>query len=280
MEFYGHGTDHYRTGDILNELHDYPGFNPELEIDHFIEFFELPSIRVFSFKEESGCYIYDYVYKSKNYDTEQEFVNICILPTDLGKLHNNEEGIIPHVIFIKDLDKALNLSICPKCKFYVFQTKRYDNNRMGMTKFKQHVDLCDGKRPEKQLLVDELELPIAPGIFDNNTYLHLFGNNCLKKWKPDQYFMTYDLETVESPFENIPDTPTKTVASLSVLTVASVYHTKAGDKVSWFSIKKDGPDFMKKWMEEVVAYAKIICEDNKYEEWRIPHKNEVCHRRI
>jgi CRISPR/Cas system-associated protein endoribonuclease Cas2 len=98
-------------------------------------------------------------------------------------------------------------------------------------------------------------------------------------WKPDKYFITYDIETVETPYEyEINEEEgeekeikkTKILSILSTLSIATSYYMKkrsiygsvinGEDEIITTSqnIKKHGPDFMKIWMRELREKLKVF----------------------
>jgi hypothetical protein len=192
---------------VRDLLSGYPGFNPEGEIESFIEHFKLPSIQVFSYNMTSQRYETGFVYKCKDHkergeDYTGDFVRVAIVQVERVKLHSGEkdQSSLNHVIFLKDLS-FLNLRVCEKCNYRVFDMTRYKNTSHEGTNpnYFTHVQECDGKRPEKRLRVSEVELPICPGMLYDSTWLYLKAYDRMKDWKPDDCFMTYDLETVETP---------------------------------------------------------------------------------
>jgi hypothetical protein len=110
-----------RVRDLLSK---YSGFNPESEIEDFLEYFNLPSIQVFSYnasvhRYENECV----VYKCKSHRELGEyytgnFVRIAIVQVDPVKLHSGEKITLPvnHVIYLKDLS-FLNLRVCENYPF-------------------------------------------------------------------------------------------------------------------------------------------------------------------
>jgi hypothetical protein len=133
---------------------------------------------------------------------EEDFLNVCVLNYKESKLHSGEsDNPSAHVFYLRDVQDLLSLRVCPKCNYHVCQIHRYNGKSKGVSvyRFNEHVDECDGRRPEKRLKVRDEELPFAPGMFNNQTYLYLKGHNRMNEWKPDRYFMVFDLKTVEIP---------------------------------------------------------------------------------
>jgi hypothetical protein len=67
---------------------------------------------------------------------------------------------------------------------------------------------------------------------------------------------------------------TKILSTLNTIAVASAYKTKSGIIETYHDIR-EGPDFLRMWMMEVVKYSKIIYKDNLYDDEEIPHKREA-----
>jgi hypothetical protein len=277
------------------DLKEYRGFCPAFDVKPFMKVFNLPRIRVFKAGKKPGSCFVDYVYKNKDHlrlgdDYKGGFVDVCSVQLREYKLHSGEDDSgSSHVFYLKNVDNLLNLRVCPKCKIYVCQSQRNKQGNVGgksVTQFNDHVEQCDGKRPKKKLKVMKVEKPFAPGMLFNQIYEYLRSRNMMEHWKPDRYFIVYDLETVEIPsidkeessLSNSSDNEesyTKILSELVVLTVSACYYTKEGKKTSFFSKHKDGPEFIKIWLREMVSYAKKVYEDNLYDDPRIPHKREV-----
>jgi hypothetical protein len=261
--------DYYNIkGSGRKELKEYPGFVPlyfregshEYEIERFLDYFELPSIQVWHDNEKKNIFEPLYVHKCKKHielgdKYEDEMINIVIYPSQ-------DENYKEYVVYPTHYKKALKICICPKCKFRVFPK---NENNHETREYAEHVKKCDGKRPAKELRVSDYELPYAPGMFNNNSYLFLQAHNILSWWKPDEYFIVYDLETVETPYsKNDENKKTKILSTLSTLSIATCYHTKKGDIVTQHNLIDNGEDFVKNWMRELIKYAKIIYQDNLY----------------
>jgi hypothetical protein len=192
----GNGTDIVR-----NSLKKYKGFQPLTEIDRFIEEFNLPSITVWGYDEKSNInngYHRETVYKCKKHKDDGEnykgkYLNISVIPV----VDPVSKGPLLHALYIKDYEELLDIHVCPKCKFAVFQMNRH-NDKNNNPHYYEHVKKCTGKRPDKRLIVPKVELPFCPGMMNNQEFLYLKANNMMHKWKPTKYFITYDLETVET----------------------------------------------------------------------------------
>jgi hypothetical protein len=156
---------------------------------------------------------------------------------------------------------------------------RYSSNNNN-PHFYIHEKNCDGKRPVKRLITSKVELPFCPGMMNNQEFLFLMAHNLMDQWKPTEYFIIYDLETVETIIHNIPierdgePSSTQILAKLKPISVSAAYRTKRGIFTSFHCIK-DGDNFMLTWMREMIEFAKEIYEDNRYSNPNIPQRNEV-----
>jgi hypothetical protein len=174
-------------GNGTKELKDYTGFNPLLvrdgenrtEIERFLNFFKLPTIQIWEDDEKRNIFTPSFAYKCKKHkilgvEYKDKMIDLVCYPS-------RDEIYKEHFVYIIDLEKALRITVCPKCKYYVFHknARGYDTDSC-----KKHIKECDGKRPVKQLNVSGKELPYAPGMWTNKTYLHLQGNNLMHEWKP------------------------------------------------------------------------------------------------
>jgi hypothetical protein len=113
----------------------------------------------------------------------------------------------------------------------------------------------------------------------------------MDKFKPTEYYIVYDFETMEEPLnnndENImieredddssssslsqpssnPSSPTKITTKIShvvLFSAAWAAKTKSGIKTAYFD-RRDGDDFIIKWLKSLVEVAGEVSKDNMYD---------------
>jgi hypothetical protein len=144
------------------------------------------------------------------------------------KLNSGEDRKYNHIIYLKDLS-FINLRVCEKYNLYVCQMGRYANKRDNPNYYK-HIKNCNGKKKEKKLIVNDVELPICPGMMYDNMWMYFKSHDLLHLWKPNIYFGTYDIETVETPYiknNNKKEGGTQILASFFCISISSTFHIKA-----------------------------------------------------
>jgi hypothetical protein len=132
----------------------------------------LPSIQAWEDDEKLNIFKPLYVYKCKKHkelgeDYKDDPINIVIFPSQDGTFEQ-------HIVYLKEYEKALRISVYPKCKYYVFH-KNPDGIPSG--NYYRHLKQCTGKKPSKELQVWDNEFPYNPGMFKNSTYIYLLGND-------------------------------------------------------------------------------------------------------
>jgi hypothetical protein len=102
-------------------------------------------------------------------------------------------------------------------------------------------------------------------------------------WKADRYFIVFDLETIETPLD-IKSEKTEIISKLSTLSIATCYHMKDREgkdtRITTYHDLREGEDFVKNWIREVIEKARKIYRDNLYYDedrtiLKIPKKKEV-----
>jgi hypothetical protein len=246
---------------IAKAVDEYRGFTLSDEsVNEFMEFFDIPGIRTF---------IYDSSHKrcvfSKEYNQNPDnnvFCNVAVV--NLG------DGI-HHAVYLKDVDAAIGLAVCPKCK-KVYDAKPNEpgkrtgkrSGRRTNTNYQCHVDECTGEKTEKELRVRKREQVYCPGITNNKQYQYLRARGREAEFKSTNYYIVADVETVERPYDGENKSDSTTISGiLEVISIASIAKLKSGNVARTYSIK-DNPDFIDKWIEDMFKFAETIVEDNHY----------------
>ncbi|KAA6362970.1 MAG: hypothetical protein EZS28_041503, partial [Streblomastix strix] len=203
----------------------------------------------------------------------------------------NENQAIYHVFNVTNTEGLTREKYCPHCYQQSFDPKDDHFKR----DYDNHVKQCkinDGKIIKKVKL-DEQPFPQCPHIQRNETYAYLLANNATQQFKPTQYYITYDFETVERKVNTYFGKPfskddksicsSQWISVLEPLSVASTIKLKWREqyknntsykkivtpfgssalKTIYFDIRQ-GDDFVKQWIEQVFEEAKQVSLDNKY----------------
>jgi hypothetical protein len=121
----------------------------------------------------------------------------------------------------------------------------------------------------------------------------LLARDRIKEFKGTKYYMVWDFETMhdynillsikqkidKKQIQADGTAKAKVIAVVEALSVAIAYHgntSKHPDgfyKTDFFSIKKDGPEFMHKKIARAFEMAEFIADDNKYEDPDIPYNH-------
>jgi hypothetical protein len=177
-----------------------------------------------------------------------------------------------HALLVTDLDKLTGTKACPKCHRAF---KNVLESRYNHYNYRHHVRHCEGKKP-KRLTTTESK-PFAPHLQKNATYRWLLARNRIKEFKGTKYYMVWDFESmhnydilssIKRKSDNkqiLPDGSAKTnlIAVIEALSVAIAYHgdtskhPKGFYKTDFFSIKKDGPDFIHKMTRGLSRWLSI-----------------------
>ena len=155
-----------------------------------------------------------------------------------------------HIMFLKDAEKLTGLLVCPKCKSYVV---RGINNHK---RFEKHVNKCDGKF-KKNYIAEKESLPYCPHILSNPVYEYCLAHNL--QFKPQQYYMTYDFETME---QVINESLTKSTIVNSRLVPLSVSCCiKSASQITTKHFDARDKDFVIHWIEYMFEQASVVIKD-------------------
>ncbi|KAA6321981.1 MAG: hypothetical protein EZS28_054486, partial [Streblomastix strix] len=105
-----------------------------------------------------------------------------------------EGNKISHAFAIANKQALTGLKFCPHCNSKAFDPKDKNYSR----DYEKHTIKCENNEGKivKQVKLDYIQKPFVPHIMQNKTYQYLFANGRQYEFKPTQYFITYDLETV------------------------------------------------------------------------------------
>ncbi|KAA6387854.1 MAG: hypothetical protein EZS28_016620 [Streblomastix strix] len=105
-----------------------------------------------------------------------------------------ENNKITHAFAITNKQALTGLKFCPHCNSKAFDPKDKNYSR----DYEKHIIKCENNegKIEKKVKLDYIQKPFVPHIMQNKTHQYLLANGRQHEFKPTQYFITYDLETV------------------------------------------------------------------------------------
>jgi hypothetical protein len=246
-------------------LSEYRGFNL-IDLEEY-QRWKNYNIRVFNYNIQTNRYTLSMEYNHPNPNENTKVVNVAIITRCDGQ---------KHTIYIKDVEKATGLVLCPKCKYAVFDLHR--NKQEGSnSRYSRHLKECDGKiHKEKKLIVQKDNYPYIPHISQNPTYKYLLAHERENEFKPRQYYITFDFETMEKLYTKSfgKNNASKILSIVEPLSIAACVKTKNYVKTIYKDIR-DGKDFITQWMEIIFEEAEQVMKDNAYEDPNIPFDNFV-----
>ncbi|KAA6382788.1 MAG: hypothetical protein EZS28_021685 [Streblomastix strix] len=214
------------------------------------------------YDDEHKVYYLDDIIKYVDEEPEDETnesdiqtVDILIVQEDIGG------KLAQHAFAVANKEALTGLKFCPFCKSKGFDTKCPHFLR----DYEKHTKKCeqnDGKIV-KNVQLDQIAKPFCPHITQNKTYQYLLAHGRQKEFKPTQYYITYDLETMEKIVNKQFGKSSKQISELVPLSVASTIKNKQGIHTIYSDLR-NGDDFITQWLKQVFEEAVIIYQDNQY----------------
>ncbi|KAA6356981.1 MAG: hypothetical protein EZS28_047492, partial [Streblomastix strix] len=240
------------------EFHDcYQGFDFVNDIDNFIN------------KEQINVHMYTYESDPPHYELTQNYI---VLGSDkqFNILFIND-GINAHIMYISDVEALTGFRYCNICHKQAFRIG--DPNIQ--TSMRNHMKKCqkNGGKIIKKVLLERFAKPFVPHILSNRTYKYLLANNLTHLFKPTQYYITYDIETLEKKVNEKFGDSSQVTATLIPYAIASTVKLASGIHSFYYDIRTD--NFLDKWLEQLFEEAKQVKKDNKYNDETIPQYYEV-----
>ncbi|KAA6380110.1 MAG: hypothetical protein EZS28_024364 [Streblomastix strix] len=172
-----------------------------------------------------------------------------------------EGNKISHAFAIANKQALTELKFCPHCNSKAFDLKDKNYSR----DYEKHIIKCENNEGKivKKIKLDYIQKPFVPHIMQNKTYQYLLANGRQHEFKPTQYFITYDLETVPKIVNKKFGKSSYQMYELFPLSVASTIRNKYGIKKIFFS-QQDGDDFIIQWLNQLFKEADQVNADNQY----------------
>ena len=155
-------------------------------------------------------------------------------------------------MYISNAEKLTKILICPKCKSHIVR----NDNGHGVKRMQAHIDKCDGTF-KKNYIAEKVSLPYCPHILDNPVYEYCLAYGL--QWKPLQYYMTYDFETMEQAVnECVSDS---TIINSRLKPVSVSYHVKSESINLTKHFTANDTEFIPHWLESMFDVAKLVVKD-------------------
>ncbi|KAA6376183.1 MAG: hypothetical protein EZS28_028290, partial [Streblomastix strix] len=220
-------------------------------------------------KQQVNQNIYFYDEDSKAYYQGQKIIYM-----EYDELTKDEQPEIPtvdilivqasnlqHAFAIANKEALTGLKFCPFCQVKGFDTKNQNYSR----DYERHIVKCEqrGGKLVKTIKLDQVQKPYVPHIVQNKTFAYLLAHGREKEFKPMQYYITYDLETVEKIVNKSFGKSSKQISELVPLSVASTIKNKAGIKTIYYDLR-NVDNFINQWLQKIFEEAVIVQQDNQY----------------
>ncbi|KAA6363177.1 MAG: hypothetical protein EZS28_041296 [Streblomastix strix] len=196
------------------------------------------------------------------YDQSRRFASQPVTTVDILIVQEEIGGkLAQHAFAVANKETLTGLKFCPFCKSKGFDTKCPHFLR----DYEKHTKKCEqnGGKIVKTVQLDQIQKPFCPHITQNKTYQYLLAYGRQKEFKPTQYYITYDLETVEKIVNKQFGKSSKQISELVPLSVASTIKNKQGIHTIYSDLR-NGDDFITQWLKQVFNEAVIIQQDNQY----------------
>ena len=206
--------------------------------------------------------IYQYDLNTKIYDIQEQW-HINQEDPFSALLFTNNKTI--HIMYIKNPEALTRVMVCPKCRWFTL-SKDWSHSNQRMEK---HIAKCDGKF-RKAFVAEKCSKPYCPHILGNPVYAYCLAYGL--QFKPQQYHMTYDFETMEKLIGKECGSSTTVDSQLVPLSVSCCVKSARGVCVKHWDVREN--EFIAKWIEWMFSQAIGVVEDKKmfYNEMGVDEK--------
>jgi hypothetical protein len=155
-----------------------------------------------------------------------------------------------------------------------------------------HEKHCNGKIRNKELVASRKDDNINPYFSNDLNVKYLICTDQMYKFKPTEYYVVYNFETMEESLDNNIETTeiereddetaysssssqppsssssttegTTKVSNIILLSAAWTAKIRSGIKTGYFD-RRDGPDFIIKWLESLIEVAGEVTKYNMFD---------------
>ncbi|KAA6391739.1 MAG: hypothetical protein EZS28_012733 [Streblomastix strix] len=214
------GLDYQKYSQIITQ---------KLQVNQNIYFYDEDSKAYY--QSQKIIYMYDVILQL----SEQPVIsNVDILIVQSSNLQ--------HAFAIANKEALKGLKFCPFCQLKGLDTKSSNYSR----DYERYIVKCEqrGGNLVKTIQLDQVQKPYCPHKVQNKTYAYLLAHGKEQEFKPMQYYIIYDLETVEKIVNKSFGKSNKQISELIPLSVASTIKNKAGVRTIYYDLR-NGDDFIK-----------------------------------
>ncbi|KAA6385258.1 MAG: hypothetical protein EZS28_019214 [Streblomastix strix] len=181
------------------------------------------------------------------------------------------DGIDANIMYISDVEALTGFRYCNICHKQAFRVS--DPNQQTSTR--NHMKKCQKNNGKivKKVILEKFAKPFVPHILSNKTYKYLFANNLTHLFERTQYFVTYDIETLQKKINEKFGDCSQVTATLIPYAIASNVKLSNGIHSINYDIRTE--NFLDKWLEQLFEEAKQVKKGNKYNDETIPQYYEV-----
>ena len=240
-----------RRNYLTDRLKNYPGFDLMHESTALAQFVK----KNFDFYYVDPCFNGE----TPNYNLVEQVIvdsscptiSMLRVPTGDGKFH---------IMEITDPEAITGIRICPYCKVHCI---RIGKDQKHYDRFEKHVEECKERKGKltREVELNRTQKPYAPHIQKQPLYSFLLAHGYEKYYKPTQYYITYDFETLEDAQSNQISTHTLIKANLTPFMVSSTVKKASGIETKNFCLASS-EDFISDWIEYLFKQAEQVASDN------------------
>ncbi|KAA6363385.1 MAG: hypothetical protein EZS28_041088, partial [Streblomastix strix] len=193
--------------------------------------------------------------------TQKLLVNQNIYFYDDDSKAYHQASNLQNAFAVANKEALTGLKFCPFCQIKRFDTKSQNYSR----DYQRHVVKCEQRegKPVKTIKLDQVQNPYVPHILLNKMFAYLLTHGRKQEFKPTQFLITYDLETVEKIVNKSFGKSSHQISELVPLSTASTIINKTGVKTIYYDLL-NGDDFINQWLKQVFNEAVIVQQDNQY----------------
>ena len=236
---------------LTDALKNYEGFNTATESEALATFtkqnIDYYYVSPTSSKDEIPSYeLIEQVIVDPSYPTK----SLLRIPTGNGEFH---------IMTITDPEAITGIRICPYCRIHCHNTKNGHLDR-----FLKHVEECkeNGGKKLREVKLPNTQKPYAPHIQKQPIYAFLLAHNLQNCFKPTQYYITFDFETLEAPVNEELTEQTTLDANLVPFMVSATVKLPGKIETKNFCLATN-ENFIEEWIMFLFESAQGVVAANK-----------------
>ncbi|KAA6358938.1 MAG: hypothetical protein EZS28_045535 [Streblomastix strix] len=174
-------------------------------------------------------------------------------------------------MYISDVEALTGFRYCNICHKQAFRI----GDPILLTSIRNHLKkyLKNDGKIVKKVIFERFAKPFVPHIFSNKTYMLLLTNNLTHLFEHTQYYITYDIETLEKKVKEKYGDSLLVTVTLIPYAIASTVKCAGGMHSFYYDYRT--PNFFDMQLEQLFKEAKQVKKDNKYKDETIPQYFQV-----